>query len=484
MSALLGIYLIALSIVLVLIIRADAIAGRCQLVSIRNLFIGGLILFQTVSGSLTLISGFTEIGAEVPSYLIPGSLFCLVLTVFIVIFLSTYRRAEWVERFAIRRTRIRVSSKTRLVIAGLVLTGIGCALRFGGERIPYVAVLLPQIAAGCICGGAILIAIAWARSSWNIVVLLNLLVACGAGGAALLVGAFGRRELLGLMIAVAWGLYQEKWCKMPVTRLLPRATLALTVALAGFTVFSASRVSGENVDRSLAQQVQRFFEIDPKALEEMTIASLSGQFAGGISMWIIDERLNAGGYTPLHSFVYLATMPIPRDYWPDKPVGLGMIAVDEAGITGVSEGHSWGPGLVGHLWHDIALFSTPLYAVLLAFAFRYMDSRTVWSTNDPIAVAMFGSALGQVIGMPRGDIGLFMFNLLSAFLGVWFFGRLIGYALLPIDRDAEWEWREQAESGDDGDATEHDGYGAQHAYAGDDADTADAAPVPEESRRG
>jgi hypothetical protein len=86
--------------------------------------------------------------------------------------------------------------------------------------------------------------------------------------------------------------------------------------------------------------------------------------------------------------------------------------------------------------------------------------------------------------MPRGDIGLFMFNLLSAFLGVWFFGRLIGYALLPIDRDAEWEWREQAESGDDVDASEHDGYGAQHAYAGDDADTADAAPVPEESRRG
>jgi hypothetical protein len=160
-----------------------------------------------------------------------------------------------------------------------------------------------------------------------------------------------------------------------------------------------------------------------------------------------------------------------------------MIAVDEAGITGVSEGHSWGPGLVGHLWHDIALFSTPLYAVLLAFAFRYMDSRTVWSTNDPVAVAMFGSALGQVIGMPRGDIGLFMFNLLSAFLGVWFFGRLIGYALLPIDRDAEWEWREQAESGDDGDI-EHDAYAAQHADGGDDADNSDIAPVPAESRRG
>lgn len=446
MALLFGLYLVGLTIAMALLVRADAVAGRCQLVSVRNLFIGGLMLFQTISGALTLITGLTEVGAWVPSYFLPGGLFCLVLTVFIAIFLITYRRADWIERFAARQTRIRVSSRTRLVTAGLVLTGIGCAIRFGGENIPYVAVLLPQIAAGAICGGVILIAIAWARSSWNLVVAILLLAACAAGGAALLVGAFGRRELLGLMLAVVWGLYQEKWCRMPITRLLPRATLGLIVVLFGFGVFSATREGGESVDRSLAQQVQRLFEIDTRALGEMTVASLSGQFAGGISMWIVDERISSGGYSPLHSFVYLVTMPIPRDYWSGKPVGLGMTIVDEAGITGVAESHSWGPGLVGHLWHDVVVLSTPFYALLLGLAFRYMDSRTTWSVNDPVAIATFGSALGQVIGMPRGDIGLFLFNMLSAFLGVWFFGRIVAYAFLPVDRDAEWEAKTQGAS--------------------------------------
>jgi hypothetical protein len=95
---------------------------------------------------------------------------------------------------------------------------------------------------------------------------------------------------------------------------------------------------------------------------------------------------------------------------------------------------------------------------------------------------MFGSALGQVIGMPRGDIGLFMFNLLSAFLGVWFFGRLIGYALLPVDREAEWQWKEQLESVDEHEAD--DDVEDQYSDAAAEAAHVDVAAVPEESRRG
>jgi hypothetical protein len=155
-------------------------------------------------------------------------------------------------------------------------------------------------------------------------------------------------------------------------------------------------------------------------------------------MWIIDVRSTHGGYDPLHSLIYFVTLPIPRDYWPGKPEGLGASVVDEAGIQGVSEEHSWGPGLVGHLYHDIVLISLPLYAAILAFAFRYMDARTMLSAGrDPLAIVVFGSALGQIIGMPRGDLGLFAFNLVAAYAGAWIVGRLVCGSILRIDREAE-----------------------------------------------
>lgn len=440
-----GLYLVALSVVLLIVIRTDAVSGRCQLFSTRNFLILGLILFQSVSGSLTLFTEQTERGSEISGYTEAGFMFCLILTLFLIIMLTTYRWANGVERFALRRTRIRQTSKARLVLAGVALSCIGIVLRFAGSEIPYVAVLLPQLSAGCLCGGIAFIAMAWARSAFNVFIAIVLSIMLVANSAVLLVGAFGRREILGLLFAVIWALYHEKWQFMPVTRLIPRVAVASIGMAAVILVFSSSRVGGENVDRSLAMQLERLVSIDPRAVEENVMAALSGQFAGGISMWIYDERAAAGGHYPLHSLVYFVTLPIPRDFWPEKPEGLGLTVVDEAGITGVSEGHSWGPGLVGHLVHDIVYFSLPIYAVIIGLVFRYMDVRTAASTRDPVTIALFGSALGQILGMPRGDIGLFAFNLSAAFLGVWFFGRIVGAMFLPIDRVAEFEAREGIE---------------------------------------
>ncbi len=450
MTTVLGIYLIVLTIVILFVIQADAVNERCQLFSTRNFFLFGILLFQTVSGALTLLTGETERNSELNDYNFAAIAFCAILTIFVLLFLSLYAQADWLERRAVGRTRIRRLSQSRLVAAGVVLTSLGVISRFAGGSIPYVSVLLPQMAAGCLCAGAALIAMAWARSAWNLFIAAILGLAFATSSAVLLVGAFGRRELVGLVLAIAWALYHEKWRLMPVTRLIPRLVVALVGLTAVFLVFSGSRVGGENVDRSLGQQVERIATIDPRAVQEHLVAALSGQFAGGISMWIFDQRWHNGGYVPLHSLVYFTTMPIPRDFWPGKPEGLGLLVVDEAGVSGVSEGHSWGPGLVGHLSHDVVLLALPFYALILAWTFRYIDARVRWSTSDPLTVVLFGSALGQVLGMPRGDIGLFAFNLVAAFAGVWLFGRLAGRMCMPIDRDAEEEmWTEATlEDGD------------------------------------
>jgi hypothetical protein len=450
LEAIFGSYLVGLTLVVLLVMRADALRDRCQLVSTRNFFLLGLLLFQTVSGALTLLTLQTERGAWMGDYRFAGFAFCLILTTFLALFLAIYRSSHWVERMAWRRARIRRASRGGLVAAGVALTIIGITLRFSASGIPYVSVLLPQVSAGCLCGGAALVAMAWARSMWNIVVGSMLGCVLAGSSAVLLIDAFGRREILGLLFSVIWGLYHEKWRFLSVAWLLPRIGLATLALSAVLLVYSSARVGGGSVDRSLGQQIERMLTIDPRAVEENIVAALSGQFAGGISMLILDNRWRSGGYDPLHSLVYFLTLPIPRDLWDGKPEGLGLIIVREAGVTGVSAEHTWGPGLVGHLSHDVVLISLPIYALILAWVFRYMDARTRWSEHDPVAIALFGSALGQMMAMPRGDIGLFAFNLLAAFSGVWLFGRLVAAVFLPIDREAEWDARIAAVEREDG----------------------------------
>ena len=455
LSVFLGIYLVLFTLALLWIIGSDALRERCHLFSTRNIFLAGLILFQSASGAVTLFTGETERGAHMDDFALPGLGFSVILTVFTVLFLWVYNRANAAERLAARFTHIRVTSQTRLVVAGILLTGIGVGLRFVGAQIPYVAILLPQLAAGCLCGGVAFVAVAWARSAFNILIAFILLGTTAASSAILLVGTFGRREILGILFSIMWSLYYEKWRLMSAAWLLPRVAIASAGLSVVVLAVSSSRVSGENVDRSLTQQVERVFTIDPQSVQENVIAALSGQFAGGISMWILEARVRYSEYDPLHSLVYFITLPIPRDFWKGKPEGLGLIVVDEAGVTGVSEGHSWGPGLVGHLSHDFVLISLPIYAFLLALTFRYIDTRVSLSQNDPLTSAIFGSALGQVLGMPRGDLGLFAFNMVAAFSGVWVFGRLAAKLCMPIDRQAELDASSDEEFNDESSGDEN-----------------------------
>ena len=105
MEAIFGSYLVGLTLVVLLLMRADALRDRCQLVSTRNFFLLGLLLFQTVSGALTLLTLQTERGAWMGDYRFAGFAFCLILTTFLALFLAIYRSSHWVERMAWRRAR-------------------------------------------------------------------------------------------------------------------------------------------------------------------------------------------------------------------------------------------------------------------------------------------------------------------------------------------------------------------------------------------
>ena len=213
----------------------------------------------------------------------------------------------------------------------------------------------------------------------------------------------------------------------------------VSVVLLGIPILIFSAARGvDSASRGVQEQLAAAGEISSTGIQDNLLAAATGQFAAGISMWAIETRPGEFPVDPLHSLRYYLTMPIPRELWPGKPEGLGLLLPDQALLGGVSRGFSWGPGLVGHLFHDLVYLALPLYAIILAFAFRYADERLESANEDPLVVAVFGCALGQLWGFPRGDLGLFAFHLTAGMVAVWFLLRTgLSYLIPEEETQAE-----------------------------------------------
>ncbi|MFZ9882467.1 MAG: hypothetical protein ACO3QC_13825, partial [Phycisphaerales bacterium] len=72
--------------------------------------------------------------------------------------------------------------------------------------------------------------------------------------------------------------------------------------------------------------------------------------------------------------------------------------------------------------------------------------------DDPFVVVPLGAGLAQILGMPRGELGLFAFQLTTAIIGGWAVLRIVG----PI------VWWRVDRSEDDFDAEEPDAESDEH----------------------
>jgi len=223
--------------------------------------------------------------------------------------------------------------------------------------------------------------------------------------------------------------------------------------------------SGDDRDRSGTEMLQRVAGADFK---EGLYDVAGGQQAGLNSMWLIENYPQSFPYQPFGTLVYIFVNPIPRDFWPDKPEALGRTAVFQANADRKRlANYTIGPGLMGHIAADNPWLTMIPYAVLLGLFFRYLDEMVRLHPTNPFVVLPVGVALGQFIGLPRGDAGLFMFYALICISAAW-----IGmFAVARTMAFLGWRMTEDVESGD-AYAADGDGYGG--GWAGEDPDYIDA----------
>lgn len=418
--------LLAQAALLVTILVRDTLSTQREALTMKSVFLGGFLLFQTASGIYTLVSG--EYDKVIPSELgLAGFLYAVISSLFLVLTLWFYNSGVGVSRLAARRTTDYELSDGALIFAGFGALLVAILLRDVLGKVPILGVLTDMFSTGAFCAALACVGWAWARRPFNAGTIIAMVVIGGGTAAFLLNNAFSRRGLVAAVLATIWAGYFARW------RYGYRPTLVVRASVIG--VLGLILVLFQSASRGEKQQGETFFgyikafaTVERRDLTDAALGMVSGQFAGANSMWLVETVPQSFDYWPLHSLRYFVTQPIPRVIWAGKPWSLGNEMVLNAGISGVKKDEfSLGPGIVGHLVVDFPYISIPLYAFLIGLALRYMDDRAALHPGNPFIVIPLGAATAQVLAFPRGELGLFAFNavawIVGAAIAMAFFGR-------------------------------------------------------------
>lgn len=251
-----------------------------------------------------------------------------------------------------------------------------------------------------------LVSVAWFRDRTNVFLLAMLLLCLAAAIISALAAGISRRFLMSSLSAVPVALYWV-WLRYQST---PKIVTVIAVALASTVPvvagFTAIRHSLEGEEVTALQRAQRMLQALPEAIKSGgSSEGFTGQDSVECALCVI-QLLNDGSKTMevdyLNSLKFIATNPIPRDVWPEKPSSIGVRLVGLFGIRGVFA--NLGLNVVGQCYYDGGLWVHVLYAIMMGSFLRYFDELLVREPGNPLLIGGLVAMSGQLIAWPRGGI--------------------------------------------------------------------------------
>jgi hypothetical protein len=281
-------------------------------------------------------------------------------------------------------------------------------------QIPIVHQLFVQVGNKAICFALVLAFVVWYRNKLNpaLLVLLAIVVVFGTIFAVMQGG--GRRTLLNVVIAIPLCMYwltlryRSPWLNLTLTSILVAFT---AVGVMGYSQIRHFDRRGERLERTFVNSLQALQQL-PDHLSEFRFEELMGQHAVQLSLATIHLYTNGTlEPDPFNSVVFVVTNPIPREYWPDKPSPLGYTLPDAVGAHTQA---NWGPGIVGHGFHEGGLHMVALYSLLCGLVLRYFDELLTRQAGNPYLLAAFAAMASHIFGWTRGDIGTFNIQIVGS----------------------------------------------------------------------
>jgi len=302
------------------------------------------------------------------------------------------------------------------------------ALAMGSVVIAYLPFYISGVsqAISQLSNKGIIVAVALAFVAWfkerSNPVLLGILIGIFLLSAVLsIMAGGGRRSLLSVGVTIPICIYWT-WVryKSPWYNLVFFGTTAIVgiLLLAAYTSIRHFDRRGEMKERSIANAFDALKEL-PTLMFSSDVEGLAGQNATQTSLAAIHLYTNELPPKPFHSVIFVSTIAIPREFWEGKPMGLGYMLPKDARARGTRA--TWGPGIVGHGFHEGGLHMLIFYGLLAGCALRFLDEQLVRQPDNPYLLAMLSAMSGHLIGWTRGDIATFSIQIITCFLAVHLF---------------------------------------------------------------
>lgn len=405
----------AISAVLILIMIYQGLARRVELLSYRNIYLAGFIIFQLLSCA-NIISRDEYGPYPIENKKDALELFFLYSILFLACFFISYhwlKLARWcASRFKPKQPL--ESSDWTLLMVGVALLSLGLFLRFVGTGVPllrYFYFTIPGIPAACAVVGWV-----WAGRRFNVAVVTVGAAIFSISALTAVWATAGRRPIISVCLALAWGAYYRLRGKLNLRKVLVWSVPFLLVTLHFGGAFSMHR-SHHSTDHA---------EILKKTLTTSPLRSIPHVLAGSpdaqATLWALDAYPDRHEMHHLFSLRYLVYHSVPRALWPDKPEPLSRKVSRLARIKGVNHKViTLPPSVMGYAHAEGGFYALVIYAFFFGQFCRFFDEIIRQNPGNPFLIIPTGCVLGDLIGLPRGDIAIMANVNILGFLIIWFF---------------------------------------------------------------
>ena len=402
-------------VVLTVAILLPYVRGTSDLFNSRSLFLMGSIQF---TGVATIQSGMTlRLSGEL--LLIDCVRFIAAATIFYASFEMAYHLWGYPRRVAARRWLTWGSISTWplfTTIAICIVLGLVVTLRID---IPGIGVLIYDFCSKAPLFALVFACVAWYRQPLNPTMAWAAgIAACSAGLSAMT--AFSRQPLLALALSLPICVY---WLVLRHRPALMTLLLTAGMAFGGLLVISAYtsiRYAPLTAGTSKVEEAMaRVASLPSLMLDqlmnmggEQDTAGLQSVDTTEVALHSIARYRDWSDVRPFFTVWYVLVNPIPREYWPEKPEALGTTLPRDVGA--LRHGYvNWGPGIVGHAYHEGGPLIMIFYGVLLGGCMRFFDDLLARQPGNPYLLGILCVLSAQLLAYSRGDLGVFTVQMIA-----------------------------------------------------------------------
>lgn len=414
-----------------LMIIVPYVCGRSDLMTAWNLFLAGSSLFvgYSIINSTYSMHFIQYTSLDYYRYCLGGTVFYLVITLVYYRFkLPRKLSGKILQKWPPAKPAVLffMIPLAMLFMAGLLFPGL--------FNVPFVKQVMTFFS-----GPSLILATSFAFAAWykqraNPILFFVFLITATIVMIFLIRYAPTRRPFLGFMVSFPMVIYWMRWrYRKPIVVLPIAATFALITILA---VSAYTEGRWEKKAKSFAETL----EVAKDKLDLMVspdwnnVQRLLRQDTAECSLLAIHMYTYDKKPEYFHSLYWMAVNPIPRVFWENKPEALGAtLPLDGRSIYGmfrvyISKKYNWGPGIIGHGYHDGGLIALVVYAILFGTFLRLIDELLMSQPGNPYLIGGVSSFAGEIIAWSRGDIGGFSMIIIAAIVVTWLIcriGRLI-----------------------------------------------------------